>query len=35
MKDAIPLDIPNKVDYEPGADWGSIDNQEDIDLSYF
>ena len=35
MKEAIPLDIPNKVDYEPGPDWGSIDNQEDIDLSYF
>jgi len=35
MKDAIPLDIPNKVDYEPGPDWGSIDKQDEIDENFF
>ena len=35
MKEATPLDIPNKVDYETGPDWGSIDNQEDIDENFF
>jgi len=35
MQDAIPLNIPNKVDYEPGPDWGSIDNQEEIDENFF
>ena len=37
MKEAIPLDIPNEVDYEFGSNWGSIDNgnQEEIDESYF
>ena len=35
MQDAIPLNIPNKVDYEPGPDLGSIDNQEEIDENFF
>ena len=35
MQDAIPLNIPNKVDYEFGPDWGSIDNQEEIDENFF
>ena len=35
MKQAIPLDIPNEVDYEFGSDWGSIENQDEIDENYF
>ena len=32
MENAVPLEIPNKVDYESGKNWGSIDtniNDED------
>jgi len=32
MEKAVPLEIPNKVDYESGKNWGSIDiniNDED------
>ena len=30
MENAVPLEIPNKVDYEFGENWGSIDtNDED------
>ena len=35
MENAVKLEVPNKVDYEPGPDWGSIDTQEDIDENYF
>ena len=35
MKNAIPIDIPNEVDYEFGPDWGSIDKQEEIDENFF
>jgi len=35
MENAIPLDIPNEVDYEFGPDWGSIDKQEEIDENFF
>ena len=33
MEDAVPLEIPNKVDYESGENWGSIDiNIKDEDV---
>ena len=35
MENAIPLDIPNEVDYEFGPDWGSIDKQEEVDENFF
>ena len=35
MENAVELEVPNKVDYEPGPDWGSIDNQEEIDENFF
>ena len=36
MEEAVPLEIPNKVDYEFGENWGSIEiNDEDsIDKSF-
>ena len=38
MENAVPLEIPNKVDYESGKNWGSIDiniNDEDsVDKSF-
>ena len=37
METAIELEIPNKVDYESGENWGSIDNEgeEDVDKNFF
>ena len=37
METAIELEIPNKVDYESGDNWGSIDKEgeEDIDKNFF
>ena len=37
MEEAVPLEIPNKVDYESGENWGSIDKEgeEDIDKNFF
>jgi DNA polymerase I-like protein with 3'-5' exonuclease and polymerase domains len=37
MEDAVELEIPNKVDYESGENWGSIDkfDEEDIDKNFF
>ena len=37
METAIELEIPNKVDYESGENWGSIDKEgeEDIDKNFF
>jgi len=37
MKEAIPLEIPNKVDYESGENWGSIDKEEEnpVDKNFF
>ena len=29
MEEAFPLEIPNKVDYENGENWGSIDKEEE------
>ena len=36
MEEAVPLEIPNKVDYEFGENWGSIevDNEDSIDKSF-
>ena len=37
MENAVTLEIPNKVDYESGENWGSIDKEEeeDIDKNFF
>tara|TARA_Y100000310_G_scaffold117378_1_gene116131 strand:+ start:47 stop:1939 length:1893 start_codon:yes stop_codon:yes gene_type:complete len=37
MENAVELEIPNKVDYESGDDWGSIDKDENnqIDENFF
>jgi DNA polymerase I-like protein with 3'-5' exonuclease and polymerase domains len=37
MKEAVPLEIPNKVDYENGENWGSIDKEEEnpVDKNFF
>ena len=37
MENAVILEIPNKVDYESGENWGSIDKkeEEDIDKNFF
>jgi len=37
MKEAVPLEIPNKVDYEDGENWGSIDKEEEnlVDKNFF
>ena len=37
MEEAVPLEIPNKVDYESGENWGSIDKEgeEDVDKNFF
>ena len=37
MEEAVELEIPNKVDYESGENWGSIDkfDEEDIDKNFF
>jgi len=37
MEKAISLEIPNKVDYECGENWGSIDKEgeEDVDKNFF
>ena len=37
MEEAIPLEIPNKVDYENGENWGSIDTEEEnpVDKNFF
>jgi len=35
MEQAIKLEVPNKVDYESGPDWGSINKQEEIDENFF
>ena len=36
MENAVPLEIPNKVDYEFGENWGSIevDNEDSIDENF-
>ena len=36
MEEAVPLEIPNKVDYEFGENWGSIEvnNEDSIDKSF-
>ena len=37
MEEAFPLEIPNKVDYEDGENWGSIDKEEKnpVDKNFF
>jgi len=37
MEEAVLLEIPNKVDYECGENWGSIDKEgeEDVDKNFF
>ena len=37
METAVLLEIPNKVDYESGDNWGSIDKEgeEDVDKNFF
>ncbi len=37
MEEAVLLEIPNKVDYECGENWGSIDKEgeEDVDKTFF
>ena len=37
METAVLLEIPNKVDYECGENWGSIDKEgeEDVDKNFF
>jgi|TARA_R110002012_G_scaffold198707_1_gene367637 DNA polymerase I-like protein with 3'-5' exonuclease and polymerase domains len=37
MKEAFLLEIPNKVDYEDGENWGSIDKEEEnpVDKNFF
>ena len=37
MEEAFPLEIPNKVDYEDGENWGSIDKEEEnpVDKNFF
>ena len=37
MEEAVLLEIPNKVDYESGENWGSIDKdgEEDVDKNFF
>ena len=37
METAVLLEIPNKVDYESGENWGSIDKdgEEDVDKNFF
>ena len=37
MEESVLLEIPNKVDYESGENWGSIDKEgeEDIDKNFF
>ena len=37
MEHAVELDIPNKVDYESGTNWGSIDKGEEneVDENFF
>jgi len=37
MEESVLLEIPNKVDYECGENWGSIDKEgeEDVDKNFF
>jgi len=37
MEEAFPLEIPNKVDYEDGENWGSINKEEEnpVDKNFF
>jgi len=37
MEESVLLEIPNKVDYESGENWGSInkEDEEDIDKNFF
>jgi len=37
MEESVLLEIPNKVDYESGENWGSIDKEgeEDVDKNFF
>ena len=38
MENVVELSVPNKVDYEIGSNWGSIDSEEDeesIDENFF
>ena len=37
MEEAFTLEIPNKVDYENGENWGSIDKEEEnpVDKNFF
>ena len=38
MENVVELSVPNKVDYEIGSNWGSIDSEEDeesVDENFF
>jgi DNA polymerase I-like protein with 3'-5' exonuclease and polymerase domains len=35
MEEAVPLEIPNKVDYEDGENWGSINKEDSVDKNFF
>tara|TARA_R100001082_G_scaffold49721_2_gene26891 strand:+ start:190 stop:2118 length:1929 start_codon:yes stop_codon:yes gene_type:complete len=35
MENAVPLEIPNKVDYENGSNWGSIDKENEVNENFF
>ena len=38
MENVVELSVPNKVDYETGSNWGSIDSEEDeesVDENFF
>jgi len=35
MEHAVELSVPNKVDYEKGNNWGSIESENEIDENFF
>ena len=37
MENAVTLEVPNKVDYEDGENWGSINKEEEnpVDKNFF
>jgi DNA polymerase I-like protein with 3'-5' exonuclease and polymerase domains len=35
MEESVPLEIPNKVDYESGSNWGSIDKENEVNENFF
>jgi len=35
MENAVPLEIPNKVDYENGSNWGSIGKENEVNENFF